>query len=68
MTNNVFMTMTETSHKDQWRLAGQTPLQMRTITYNDEAAPWSRSNHLMGTGWLPSSDDTFVESLWELLN
>jgi hypothetical protein len=31
---------------------------MRTMTYNDEAAPWSRSNHLMGTGWLPSSDDS----------
>jgi hypothetical protein len=30
---------------------------MRTTTYNDEAAPWSRSNHLMGTRLLPSSDD-----------
>jgi hypothetical protein len=29
---------------------------MRAITYNDEAASWSRSN-LMGTRWLPSSDD-----------
>jgi hypothetical protein len=31
---------------------------MRTITYNDEAAPWSRSNYLMGTRLLPSSDDS----------
>jgi hypothetical protein len=30
---------TETSYKEQWTLAGQTPLQMRTMTYNDEAAP-----------------------------
>jgi hypothetical protein len=26
-------------------------------TYNDEAAPWSRSNHPMGTRLLPSGDD-----------
>jgi hypothetical protein len=31
---------------------------MRTITYNDEAAPWSKSNHLMGTRWLSSSNDS----------
>jgi hypothetical protein len=31
---------------------------MRTITYKDEAAPWSRINHLMGTRLLPSSDDS----------
>jgi hypothetical protein len=49
---------TETSHQEQWRLAGRTPLQMRTITYNDEAAPWSRSSHLMRTRSLPSSDDS----------
>jgi hypothetical protein len=30
---------------------------MRTVTYNDETAPWSRSNHPMGTRLLPSSDD-----------
>jgi hypothetical protein len=30
---------------------------MKTITYDDEAAPWSRNNHLMGTRLLPSSDD-----------
>jgi hypothetical protein len=30
---------TETSCKEQWSLSGQTPLQMRTATYNDEAAP-----------------------------
>jgi hypothetical protein len=34
------------------------PLQMRTIIYNDEAAPWSRSNHLFGIRLLPSSDDS----------
>jgi hypothetical protein len=33
------------------------PIQMRTISYN-EAAPWSRSNHLMGTRLLLSSDDS----------
>jgi hypothetical protein len=31
---------------------------MRTMTYNDEAVFWSRSNHLMGTRLLPSSDDS----------
>jgi hypothetical protein len=31
---------------------------MRTDTHNDEAATWSRSNHLMGTRLLPSSDDS----------
>jgi hypothetical protein len=31
---------------------------MRTITYNDEAAPWSRSRYLMRTRLLPSSDDS----------
>jgi hypothetical protein len=30
---------------------------MRTITYNDEAAAWSMSNHLLGTKLLLSSDD-----------
>jgi hypothetical protein len=34
------------------------PLQMRTISYNDEAALCSRSNHFMGTRLLPSSDDS----------
>jgi hypothetical protein len=29
---------------------------LRTITYNDEAAPWSRSN--LPKGLLPSSDDS----------
>jgi hypothetical protein len=38
-------------------LSGQTT-HMRTIIYNDEAAPWRRSNHLMGTRWFPSSDDS----------
>jgi hypothetical protein len=33
-------------------------LQMRTITYNDETASCSWSNHLMGTRLLPSSDDS----------
>jgi hypothetical protein len=44
-------------HKEQWRVAGRTPLQMRTMTYNGEAAPW-RGNHLMGTRLLPSNDDS----------
>jgi hypothetical protein len=30
---------------------------MKTIIYVDEDAHWSRSNHLMGTRLLPSSDD-----------
>jgi hypothetical protein len=45
------------SHKEQWNMWDRPPLQMGTITYNDETAPWSRSNHLMGTRLLPSSDD-----------
>jgi hypothetical protein len=44
--------------KEQWRLQDRPPLQTRAITYNDEAAPWSRSNYLMGTRLLPSSDDS----------
>jgi hypothetical protein len=39
-------------------LARQTTPQIRTITYNDEAAPWSRSNHLLRTRLLLSSDDS----------
>jgi hypothetical protein len=35
----------------------RSPLQMRAFTYTAEAAPWSRSNPLMGTRWLPSSHD-----------
>jgi hypothetical protein len=31
---------------------------MRTITYNDEAVLWSRSN-LMATILLPSSDESY---------
>jgi hypothetical protein len=50
------MQKSETSPKEQQSLAGP-PLQMRTITYNDEASPWSRSNHFMRTRLLPSSDD-----------
>jgi hypothetical protein len=33
---------------------------MKTITCNDEAAPWSRGKQLMGTRWLPSSDDSDI--------
>jgi hypothetical protein len=39
-------------------LQDRPPLQMKTIIYNDEAAPWSRNSHLMGTKSLPSSDDS----------
>jgi hypothetical protein len=42
----------------QKSLTGQTTPQMRAITCDDEAAPWSRSNHLMGTRLLSSSDDS----------
>jgi hypothetical protein len=41
---------------------------MRTITYNDEAAPWRRSNHLLGARLLSSSEDSdnnFSEPLKE---
>jgi hypothetical protein len=31
---------------------------MRAITYSDEAAPWSRGDHVSGTRLLPSSDDS----------
>jgi hypothetical protein len=30
---------------------------MRTITYNDEAAPWSRSGHVLGSRLLLSRED-----------
>jgi hypothetical protein len=30
---------------------------MRTITYNDEPEPWTRSNHLIKTRLLCSNDD-----------
>jgi hypothetical protein len=39
-------------------LQDRQPLQIRTINYNDEAVPGSRSNHLMATRLLPSSDDS----------
>jgi hypothetical protein len=44
---------------------------MRTITYNDEAALWIRSNYLLGIRLLPSSDssnDIFSKHLWEHLD
>jgi hypothetical protein len=31
---------------------------MMTVTYNDEAAPWSRSNHILGSRLLPASGDS----------
>jgi hypothetical protein len=31
---------------------------MKTVTCNDEAAPWSRNNHLIRTRLLPSSEDS----------
>jgi hypothetical protein len=31
---------------------------MRTMTYIDEAASWSRNNLLMGSRLLPASDDS----------
>jgi hypothetical protein len=51
---------TETTPKDQQSLERQDPHthQMRTITYKDEAATWSRSSHLMKTRFLPWSDDS----------
>jgi hypothetical protein len=36
--------------------AEQITFQMMTITYNDEAVPWNRSNHLIRTKLPPSSD------------
>jgi hypothetical protein len=43
-------------------LQDKTPLQIRKIPYNDEAAPCRRSNHLLETRWLPSSDDNDITS------
>jgi hypothetical protein len=48
----------ETTPEEQQSLTGQITPQMRTITYNDEAVPWSRSSHLTGARVLPSSDDS----------
>jgi hypothetical protein len=50
--DNIFMT------RDQNYPYGQTISQMRTTTYTDETILWNRSNHLMGTRSLPSSDDS----------
>jgi hypothetical protein len=64
--DNIVITGAETTSKEQHILVGQTAPQMSTITYNDEAAPRSRSNCLMGTRLLPSSDDNndnFLEPL-----
>jgi hypothetical protein len=44
--------------KNSGDLQARPPLQMRTVTYNDESVLWSRSNHLMGTRLLPASDDS----------
>jgi hypothetical protein len=35
--------------KEKQNLVGQTTIQIRTIIYSDEAAPWSRSIYLWGT-------------------
>jgi hypothetical protein len=54
---NLQFMWTETSHKEQLGLARQTPLQMGTMTYSDEAAPGAGaiiSWELMA----PSSDDS----------
>jgi hypothetical protein len=39
-------------------LQDRPPLQKRTISYNDEAALWSKSNYLFGKILVPSSDDS----------
>jgi hypothetical protein len=39
--------------KEQQNLTGQTTSQIRTITFKDVTAPWSRRNHLMRTRLLP---------------
>jgi hypothetical protein len=44
--------------KKQQSLEGETAFQMRAMTYDEVAAPWSRSNQLMGPRLLPSSDDS----------
>jgi hypothetical protein len=31
---------------------------MRTMTYNVEAAPWSKNNHFMGTRLFPSRNNS----------
>jgi hypothetical protein len=41
---------------------------MSSITYKDEAATWSRNNHVLGIKLLPTSDDSnnnFSETLEE---
>jgi hypothetical protein len=43
---------------EQQSLARRDHPQMKTVTYNDEASPWSRSSHALGTRWLPSGDDS----------
>jgi hypothetical protein len=48
-------------------LQDRPPLQMRTVTHNDEAAPWSRRNHVLGTRSLPSNDDCDINFSGTLL-
>jgi hypothetical protein len=57
VTYHIFMTRTKTTLRNSKALYDRPPFQMRTISLHDEAAPWSRSNQLMGTRFVPLSDD-----------
>jgi hypothetical protein len=57
-TDNVFFSGNENYPQGTAEPHGMDRSTMRTSTYNDEAVPWSRSNHSMGTRLLPSSDES----------
>jgi hypothetical protein len=62
---------TEASFKEQWTVKDIPSLQMRTVTYNDGAAPWNRINYLMEPDCCPpvmTSITPFLEQLWEPLD
>jgi hypothetical protein len=60
--NNIFMTKwSKLPLRNNRALQDRPALQMRTITYNDEAAPCNMSNQLMGL--LPSNDAAITTSL-----
>jgi hypothetical protein len=51
--NNIFMTRTDTTPKEQQSLKRK-----REIAYIGKAAPWSGSNHHMGIRLFPSSNNS----------
>jgi hypothetical protein len=66
-TDNIFTKREKLPLRNSRELQDRPPLQMRTITYNDKTAGWSRSNQVMGTRWLPSVITFSPEPRWGTL-